>query len=93
MMNHIITNCNHNHKSQLGILQNLCDDVIYITCDFLTNDDIYNIMAQNSTGHILGISGEFAINFDKYDLSFGLIMECGPDTVIISTPVKDIFFK
>ena len=53
-MNHIITNCNHNHKSQLGILQNLCDDVIYITCDFLTNDDIYNI-SQLSKSYLFDV--------------------------------------
>ena len=54
------------------------------------NDDIYNIMAQNSAGHILGISGEFAINFDKYDLSFGLIMDASANAALFA--FKDLGF-
>ena len=54
------------------------------------NYDIYNIMAQNSAGHILGISGEFAINFDKYDLSFGLIMDASANAALFA--FKDLGF-
>lgn len=48
-MNVIITN--HNHNIQLGTLKNLCDDVIYVACDFLTNKDIYN-MSQLSKSYL-----------------------------------------
>ena len=60
-MNVIITN--HNHNIQLGTLKNLCDDVIYVSCDFLTNKDIYN-MSQLS---------KFRFNMHFFDAHFGTV--------------------
>ena len=34
---------NYNHKEQLGNLEKLVDDVIYVTTLFLNNNEVYNL--------------------------------------------------
>ena len=44
----------HHHDIQLGNLENLCDDVIGVVADFLSNSDVYN-MAQLSNSYLFKI--------------------------------------
>ncbi len=55
-----------------------------------TGDDIYNLMAQNSSGHILGVSGEYAINFQDYSANVGLVQDISSGGILFA--FKDVGF-
>ena len=55
-----------------------------------TGDDIYNLMAQNSSGHILGVSGEYAINFTDYSANVGLVQDISSGGILFA--FKDVGF-
>ena len=55
-----------------------------------TGDDIYNLMAQNSSGQILGVSGEYAINFQDYSANVGLVQDISSGGILFA--FKDVGF-
>ena len=55
-----------------------------------SGDDIYNLMAQNSSGHILGVTGEYAINFQDYSANVGLVQDISSGGILFA--FKDVGF-